>query len=212
MCLVTIFEFLKSILPTKKIAAYIVGVIAAVVALVMGISATDLKAQYCATADVVQLPKIQVAPAAPAAIAAPAVAKQEASVLTLTNGYKIPQSGDKGSTLFTALEFDIQRLNDHNHDGLNSNKLDATSISTISGNILSANWVTYGGPTGHYRQQVTLPAGLDFDTISIQIRTVAGKYLYPTIERVSDTQYLIYSIDNSLNLTAEYGIQQSAAI
>lgn len=127
-------------------------------------------------------------------------------MLTLTNGFKKPETGDKGSLIFTALEFDIQRLNDHNHDGNNSEKLDATSITTVTGTILSAGWATYGGPTGHYRQQVTLPAGLSFDEISISIRTAAGAYIYATIEKVSATQYYIYSIDNTLTLMAAYGI------
>jgi hypothetical protein len=126
-------------------------------------------------------------------------------MLTLSNGYKKPQTNDKGSTLFTALEFDIQRLNDHNHDGSNSNKLDATSITTVAATILAANWVAFG-PTGHYRQQVTLPAGLDFDQISISMRTSAGAYIYATIEKVSATQYYVYTTDNTLDFMAAYGI------
>jgi len=62
-----IWGILKTILPTKRIGAWIVGVLAAVVALVMGISNTDLKDAFCA-APAVELPKIEVAPALPAPV------------------------------------------------------------------------------------------------------------------------------------------------
>jgi hypothetical protein len=68
----SIFEFLKGILPTKKIAAWIVGILAAVVALFMGVNATDLKATYCATPGTVELPKLPSQPAAAAPAVAPA--------------------------------------------------------------------------------------------------------------------------------------------
>jgi uncharacterized integral membrane protein len=70
-----IIEFLKAILPTKKIGAWIVGILAAIVALVMGISNTDLKTQFCAS-EPVNLPAIKIAPAVPAVVApAPDVKK-----------------------------------------------------------------------------------------------------------------------------------------
>lgn len=72
MSLATVLTFLKAVLPTKKISAWIVGILAALVALVMGISNSDLKAQYCAS-DAVNLPTLPavVAPAAPAVVAVP---------------------------------------------------------------------------------------------------------------------------------------------
>jgi len=57
--------FLKAILPTKKITAWILGLIAAGLALVMGINNAELKAQFCASAPV-EIPSPVVAPAAPA--------------------------------------------------------------------------------------------------------------------------------------------------
>jgi hypothetical protein len=72
MSLVTIWSFVKQLIPSKKIGAWILGVIAAVVALVMGINTTDLKAQFCAN-EVVTLPKIEIA--APVAPIVPEVKK-----------------------------------------------------------------------------------------------------------------------------------------
>lgn len=70
MSLATILGFLKAILPTKRIAAWILGVLAAVLALLMGVNSSDLKTQFCANAPV-DLPKIEVKPAAAAPVVAP---------------------------------------------------------------------------------------------------------------------------------------------
>lgn len=70
-----IWAILKTILPTKRIAAWVVGILAAIVALVMGVSNEALKEQFCAN-PVVELPKIEVAPAAaPAPAPAPEAKK-----------------------------------------------------------------------------------------------------------------------------------------
>lgn len=64
MSWVTVLNFLKAILPTKRIAAWILGVIAAIVALIMGVNSSDLKEQFCSNAPV-DLPKVEIkAPAA----------------------------------------------------------------------------------------------------------------------------------------------------
>lgn len=61
-----IWSFLKGILPTKKIGAWILGILGALVALVMGVQNSDLKKTFCESAPV-ELPKIEVKaePAAP---------------------------------------------------------------------------------------------------------------------------------------------------
>jgi len=65
-----IWGILKALLPTKKIGAWIVGILAAIVALVMGVSNSDLKATFCASAPV-ELPKIEIAPAPAPTVEAP---------------------------------------------------------------------------------------------------------------------------------------------
>lgn len=69
MSFLTVFGFLKALLPTRKIAAWIVGILAAVVALIMGVNTSDLKASYCASSEVVTLPQIPAPIATPAAVA-----------------------------------------------------------------------------------------------------------------------------------------------
>lgn len=123
---------------------------------------------------------------------------------TLTYGYKLPDTGDSGATLFTALEDNITRLDGHTHDGVDSAALPAQSIAGVTQTISSASWVA-SGATGHYRQQVTVPAGFDFDEVQISFRTTAGAYIHPTVEKVSDTQYYVYTTDNTINFIACYG-------
>jgi hypothetical protein len=68
MSTAVIMGFLKALLPTKRIAAWILGVIGAALALFMGVNNAELKTQFCAS-EPVQIPKIE----APAAAPAPAV-------------------------------------------------------------------------------------------------------------------------------------------
>lgn len=124
---------------------------------------------------------------------------------TLSYGFLLPQSGDKGSSLWSALESNISRVNDHDHDGTNSAHLSASTIQSTQQAISAANWAAYGGPTGHYRQLVTMAAGYEFDLKNVQFRTTAGEYVYPTVAKVSPTTYYIYSIDPNLDLVANYG-------
>lgn len=55
MSTMAIIEFLKALLPTKKIAAWILGIVGAILAILMGVNNADLKAQFCAN-EVVTLP------------------------------------------------------------------------------------------------------------------------------------------------------------
>jgi len=55
MNIAAIIGVLKAILPTKKISAWILGLIAAALALFMGVNNADLKEQFCENA-VVELP------------------------------------------------------------------------------------------------------------------------------------------------------------
>lgn len=60
MTFAKIWGIVRMILPTKKIGAWILGIAGAIIALVLGVSNTDLKEQFCATKEVVELPKIEV--------------------------------------------------------------------------------------------------------------------------------------------------------
>lgn len=115
-------------------------------------------------------------------------------MLTLSYGYKKPQSPDTGDVFFPALEQDLQQLNDHAHDGSDSAPLASRSVSAPSG-----SWSATSG--GTYRQLVTVPSGLSYDSCEVWVKRSTGERCYPTLERVSSTTFYIYTNDNTLTYT-----------
>lgn len=127
-------------------------------------------------------------------------------MITLTYGRKVPEAGDSGTPLFDALEENIALDDGHSHDGIDSPILDPQNFVGIADTITAAGWATYAGaPIGHYRQLVTMHSGYLFNTTKIGFRTTGGAYIYPTVERVSSTQYYVYSTDNTIDFIALYG-------
>lgn len=123
--------------------------------------------------------------------------------ITLSYGYKKPQTGDRGPIVFPLLEDDIQQLNDHDHDGLNSALISSSSVIPVTQNILAGAWVSVGN--GLYRQAVTIPGATTYDNTFISfLESVTGHLLYLTVEKISATQYYVYINDNSLSLKARY--------
>jgi hypothetical protein len=128
-------------------------------------------------------------------------------MLTLTYGFKKPETNDKGNEFFPALEENIQQLNDHTHNGSDSPLLPTVSLVKSTQSILSAAWAATSG--GRYRQEVTLPAG--FTYANTQLRFVIagggtdGEMIYPSIVKgTAANKYYVYINDNSLALTALY--------
>lgn len=121
---------------------------------------------------------------------------------TLTYGFVKPQSGDRGSVFFPDLEDDIQQLNDHTHNGVNSSKLTASSSDAVSANITAVGWVVSGSG---YRQLVTVPSGMTVDLMNVSFReSVTGDLMLLGWTKNSSTTYYVYINDNSLDLKAVY--------
>lgn len=124
-------------------------------------------------------------------------------MIVLSFGYKKPQTGDKGSIFFPALEFNIQRLNDHNHDGSNSNKLPASSIVGVNQTVLAAGWTDIGD--GNFEQTITVPAGIDLDSHYPEIAEAnTGDVLFLSINKLSTTQFKVTANDDTLDLLVSY--------
>lgn len=121
---------------------------------------------------------------------------------TLSYGYIQPQSGDKGSVWFPALNDNIQQLNDHNHDGVTSALIPATSVTSATVSIPAASWVADGA--GRYRQDVTVPTGYTMDAYAILFRLSTGEIITPSITRLSATSFRIFGPDNTLTYEAVF--------
>lgn len=124
---------------------------------------------------------------------------------TLSYGYKKPVTGDKGSVFYPDLEFDIQRLNDHNHDGSNSAILTSTSVTSVVQTVTNAGWAAVSGQPGTYKQNVTMSAGIAFDTHAIQIRNNSTKeMLYLSVTKTGTNAFDVYINDNTIALQVMY--------
>lgn len=121
---------------------------------------------------------------------------------TLSYGFKLPENGDKGSVWFPALSDNIQQLNDHDHDGVDSAIISAKSILKGTVTIQSASWTADG--TGRYKQTVTVPTGFNMDDFSITVRLQNSHIIHPSIDRVSSTSFIIYTPDNTLTYVAVF--------
>jgi len=118
---------------------------------------------------------------------------------TLSYGFLKPQKSDTGDVFFPAMETNIQKMNDHTHDGTNSSLPGSTAQS-----ILAVSWVAAPIGGGLYRQAVTVPSGHSYDTSDIWFKLSTGEAVYPSTERITASSYYIYTNNNTLQYTARY--------
>lgn len=115
---------------------------------------------------------------------------------------KKPESGDTGSTLFEALEDDIEILDGHNHDGETSEKLTSQSITAKTGTITTDSWETYNNI---YKKTVSMPAGMKYSEYVVIFKDGQGNQIHCGVDAAaSDEQYVVYHINNTTELTAYY--------
>lgn len=127
---------------------------------------------------------------------------------TTTKGYKIPIDGERG-TWWDNLEFNIQRLNDHDHDGSDSQSLVGITAVTLTEQAVPAgSWVAVAGQAGTYRQLITLAGSAVmtrlFPKFYVDGGGEDGAELFLTWEKASANTYYVYINDNTLSLKAKY--------
>lgn len=118
-------------------------------------------------------------------------------MITLSYGYLKPSNPDTGDAFFIAMEENIQRTNDHTHNGTDSAPLHASTVDVPPG-----SWVAAPIGGGVYRQAVTMPTGWSYDSANIWFKLSTGEYVLPTVERISTSQFYVYTNDNTKNYTA----------
>ncbi len=111
-------------------------------------------------------------------------------MLTLSYGFKKPENGDTGDAIFPAMALNIQKVNDHTHNGT-----DSALIPPVSYNVLSANWSVVA--LGIYSQVINLGSGL-FNQKVWQLVDSSDGSIYGLDCVCSDNQNVtIYTNDNS---------------
>jgi hypothetical protein len=127
---------------------------------------------------------------------------------TLSYGFKKPQTGDKGSVFFPALEDNFQQLNDHTHNGTNSARLTSASVTVVTGTASAASWVAVDAVNqpGTYKQSLTMPVGMLFDDYHVAFRNSGtGEQLFLSLVKTGISTFDVYINDNSINLYILYG-------
>lgn len=115
-----------------------------------------------------------------------------------TNGpYEIPDPKETGNSIFDKLEEFMERMATHTHNGSDSNSITlniAKGVQDLEGEGVDFTW-TLVSP-GRYRALVDVVAGSTFDdnvrTYYYRVGGGAPQQFYPSIERISNTQYYIY--------------------
>lgn len=126
---------------------------------------------------------------------------------TLTYGQKVPDTGDKGSVWFPALESNFTAIDSHSHNGTNSAKIPPSSITIASGNISSASWGAVSGKTGLFSQSVTMPTNYLYASNMITFRDTAGSLLMLQTEAgTASDVFVVYCNNSALDLVAYYGV------
>lgn len=121
-------------------------------------------------------------------------------MLTLTYGYEKPQLDDTGDLFFPAMERNIQRLNDHSHNGV-----DSVFIPPVSQSISHLNWTALSGFVNTYKQTIIMPGTLLYAGTIIQLRDVNGNVVNNRIDAATSNTYIVYTNDNTQDLIAYYG-------
>lgn len=127
--------------------------------------------------------------------------------LTLSRGFRKPQTGDSGASFFPDLEHDIQQTNDHSHDGTDSQKLSVISSMGLLQPNAGGAWSV---GSGTYVKTVTLPpalatAGYTVDDVNYQIRIRGtGEMSFLGNRKASPTTLEVFSNDNSIEIDVVY--------
>jgi len=123
---------------------------------------------------------------------------------TLSKGYKLPQTGDFGTDWFPALEDDIQQLNDHAHNGIDSELISSLYVTAQISSILIAAFTNIS--PGVERATVTVPGGQLVNNFAITLKDPTTKeVLYLRLEKLNATQFYVYASE-PLDVEVYFGI------
>ena len=57
---------------------------------------------------------------------------------------------------------------------------------------------------GSYRQEITMPAGLTFDSSRIEVRRSTGEVVYAKVVKTNDNKFYLYTNDNTASYVISY--------
>lgn len=122
----------------------------------------------------------------------------------LPKGYKKPTNGDRD--WWGILVANWTRIASHNHDGLNSEKLNSASIEKMVSDVEAVNWTVVGD--GTFKQTLNLPTGISYPKVNpifyVNGGPNDGVQAFPKVKKLTATQLEVFVNDNSLALKVVY--------
>lgn len=119
---------------------------------------------------------------------------------TLANGRIKPQTGDKGSVWFSAIENNIDLDDAHTHDGINSPQLTASAFTKEFYTVADADFTQQAD--GFYTAPIDTGILLDPNESVIRFYlNSTGSAIYPEWKRLSGTSVEVTLADLPGNLT-----------
>lgn len=120
-------------------------------------------------------------------------------------GFKVPENNDKN--WWSYLIFNILRGASHTHNGVDSPLLPSTSFTKTSQNLSFSGWAATTQP-GHYKQTVTMPAGITFANFAplffVDGGGDDGKQVGLSYIKLSANSFELYSNNAALSLKVLY--------
>lgn len=115
-------------------------------------------------------------------------------MITLSKGWKLPETGDFGDVWFPALEDNINQSNTHKHDGLDSEKIDAIDLVTTGAKLTVPNTDFVDQGDGYWRATVTVPGAGLVDNYVVTVKDPTTKEpIYLRMEKLNSTQFYLYT-------------------
>jgi len=112
-------------------------------------------------------------------------------MITLSKGFKLPETGDFGDVWFPALEDNITQLNSHKHDGVDSEKLSGSDLEISTVTALVGSFTDQGN--GYYRALVLCPGGLAVSSFRVSMRDPTSfEPIFGKIELASTAAVYVY--------------------
>lgn len=122
---------------------------------------------------------------------------------TLTYGRKRPANGDKGAPVFTALADNITLDDAHDHDGVDSQKINTSNLTRGSVSVTDSGWVAVGD--GTFKKTVTMPGAHTWGACVISVfcsgGTDADLPVYPKMVKLTATTFELHSLVNNQAFT-----------
>ena len=94
---------------------------------------------------------------------------------TLKYGRRLPETGNKGQSVFDSLSTNISIDDAHDHNGINGEKIKSFNLVRGTRSILAASYVL-DQDTGWYYVNVDMPAGYALDSCTPTFFPVGGEY------------------------------------